>query len=159
MDNFHSLLDAVRNIKTKGGEKTDWFLLASVFSSKINWFWVTQPPELDDRNGEQKEDPIIQGEMISDFLCLLDIHKFMGSDGIHPRLLMELVEELTEPLSIIYQQSWWTREILVAWRLTNVRLICSKFWKEYLTNKPVGLISEEGYGSRSSWVPLWMLSV
>lgn len=34
----------------------------------------------------------------------------MGLDGIHPRALQKLVEELPNPLSITYQQFWLTRE-------------------------------------------------
>ncbi|GAB0198925.1 mitochondrial enolase superfamily member 1 [Grus japonensis] len=54
----------------------------------------------------------------------------MGPDGIHPRVLRELVEVLTKPLSIIYQQSWLTREVPVDWRLANVMPIYKKGWKE-----------------------------
>jgi len=35
----------------------------------------------------------------------------MGLDGIHPRVLRELVEELAKALSIIYQQSRLTGEV------------------------------------------------
>ncbi|KAK4816207.1 hypothetical protein QYF61_012672 [Mycteria americana] len=45
----------------------------------------TQPPQLDDRDGEQNEAPIIQGEMVINLLHHLDTHKPMGLDGIHPR--------------------------------------------------------------------------
>ncbi|KAK4812353.1 hypothetical protein QYF61_017130 [Mycteria americana] len=48
--------------------------------------------------------------MVSDLLHHLDTHKSMGPDEIHPRVLKELAEELTKPLSIIYQQSWLTGE-------------------------------------------------
>jgi len=39
---------------------------------------------------------------------------------MHPRVLRELTEMLTKPLSIICQQSWLTREVQVDWRLANV---------------------------------------
>ncbi|KAK4820506.1 hypothetical protein QYF61_000085 [Mycteria americana] len=41
----------------------------------------TQPPVLEDRDGEQNEAPIIQGEMVSDLLHHLDTHKSMGRMG------------------------------------------------------------------------------
>jgi len=41
-------------------------------------------------------------------LCHLDTIKSMGLDGIYPRVLRELAEELAKPLSISYQQSWLT---------------------------------------------------
>ncbi|KAK4808571.1 hypothetical protein QYF61_009874 [Mycteria americana] len=78
---------------------------ASVFNSQTSYPQVIQPPELEDRDGEQNKSPIIQEEALNDLLRHLDTHKSMGPDGIHPRVLRELVEELAKPLSIIYQQS------------------------------------------------------
>ncbi|GAB0177975.1 mitochondrial enolase superfamily member 1 [Grus japonensis] len=78
--------------------------------------------------------------MVTDLLHHLDTHKFMGPDGIHPRVLRELVEMLTKPLSIIYQQSWLSGEVPVDWRLANVTPIHKKGQKEDLGNyKPVSL--------------------
>ncbi|KFQ30312.1 hypothetical protein N332_10395, partial [Mesitornis unicolor] len=74
--------------------------------------------------------PIIHEEMVSDLLHHLDIHKCMGPDGIHPRVLRELAEVLTKPLSIIYQQSWLTGEVPVDWRFANVTPIYKKGRKE-----------------------------
>ncbi|GAB0202882.1 mitochondrial enolase superfamily member 1 [Grus japonensis] len=54
----------------------------------------------------------------------------MGTDGIHPRALRELVEVLTKLFSTICQQSWLTREVPVDWRLENVMVIYKKGWKE-----------------------------
>ncbi|KAK4813362.1 hypothetical protein QYF61_003561 [Mycteria americana] len=71
----------------------------------------TQPPELEVRDEVQNGAPIIQGEMVSDLLHHLDIHKSMGPDEIHLRVLKELADVLTKPLSIIYQQSWLTGEV------------------------------------------------
>ncbi|KFW00845.1 hypothetical protein N327_12243, partial [Fulmarus glacialis] len=77
---------------------------------------------------------------ISDLLHHLDTHKSMGPDGIHPKVLRELVEVLTEPLSIIYQQSWLTGEVPVDWSLANVTPIYKKGPKEDPGNyRPVSL--------------------
>ncbi|GAB0195155.1 mitochondrial enolase superfamily member 1 [Grus japonensis] len=66
-------------------------------------------------------------------LCSIT-YKAMGPDGIHPRVLRELVEALTKPLSVIYQQSWLTREVHLDCRLANVTPIHKKGWKEDLGN-------------------------
>ncbi|KAK4825429.1 hypothetical protein QYF61_027370 [Mycteria americana] len=68
--------------------------------------------------------------MVSDLLHHLDTHQSMGLDGIHPRVLRELVEMLTKPLSILYQQSWPTAEVPVDRRLANVTPIYKKGRKE-----------------------------
>ncbi|KAK4826044.1 hypothetical protein QYF61_003943 [Mycteria americana] len=107
--------------------------------------WVPSPLELEDRDGDQNGAPIIQGEMVSDLLHHLDTHKSMGPDEIHPRVLKELAEVLTKPLSIIYQQSWLTGEVPADWRLANVTPIFKKGWKEDPRNyRPVSLTPVPG---------------
>jgi len=54
--------------------------------------------------------------MVNILLHHLDRQNSMGLDGIHPRVLRELAAVLTKTLSIIYQLSWLTREVLVDWR-------------------------------------------
>ncbi|PKU32032.1 rna-directed dna polymerase from mobile element jockey-like [Limosa lapponica baueri] len=113
---------------TKDEEKSEvlYAAFASDFSSRTSCSLSTQTPELEDRDGKQNETPIIQGEMVSDLLQHLDTHKSMGPDGIHPRVLRELAEVLTEPLSIIYQQSWLTGGVPIDWCLANVMPIHKK---------------------------------
>jgi len=83
--------------------------------------------------------------MVSDLLHHLDTHKPMRPDGIHPRVLRELEEVLTEPLSIIYQQSWLTGLVPVNWTLENVTPIYKKDWKDDPENyRPVSLTSVMG---------------
>uniref|UniRef100_A0A493SUA9 Reverse transcriptase domain-containing protein n=1 Tax=Anas platyrhynchos platyrhynchos TaxID=8840 RepID=A0A493SUA9_ANAPP len=69
----------------------------------------------------------------------------MGPDGIHPRVLRDLAEELAKPLSIIYQQSWLSGEVPVDWRLANVTPIYKKGRRADLGNyRPVSLTSVPG---------------
>ena len=83
--------------------------------------------------------------MVSDLLHHLDTHKSMGLDGIHPRILRELAQVLTKPLSIICQQSWLTGEVPVDWKLAYVTPIYKKGWKEDLGNyRPVSVPSVLG---------------
>jgi len=87
--------------------------VASVFNIKTNCFRGTQPPELEQRDEEQNEAPIIYGEMVSNLLHCLDRQKSMGMGEIHPMVLKELVEVLSKPPAIIYQRSWLNGEVPV----------------------------------------------
>ncbi|KFW67128.1 hypothetical protein AS28_05713, partial [Pygoscelis adeliae] len=89
--------------------------------------------------------PIIQEEAVNDLLRHLDAHKSMGLDGIHPRVLRELAEELAKLLSVIYKHSWLTGEVPDDWRLANVMPIYKKGRKEDPGNyRPVSLTSVPG---------------
>ncbi|KFP08044.1 hypothetical protein N300_02900, partial [Calypte anna] len=89
--------------------------------------------------------PVILKDTVSDLLSCLDPHKSMGPDGIHPRVMRELAEELAKPLSIIYQQSWLTGDIPDDWKLANVTPIHKKGRKEDPGNsRPVSLTSVPG---------------
>jgi len=46
-----------------------------------------------------------------DRLSDLKAHKSMGPDGMHPRVLRELVGVIAEPLSFIFERSWRTGEV------------------------------------------------
>ncbi|KAJ7406945.1 rna-directed dna polymerase from mobile element jockey-like [Pitangus sulphuratus] len=81
-----------------------------------------QCPKLEDKDSEKNGTTIIQGEMVINSLCNLDTHRSMGLNGNHTTVLRELAEVLTDPFSIIYQQSWLTGEVLVDWKLYDAHL-------------------------------------
>lgn len=70
---------------------TNTIINASLFDSKTSLLSRHQASLFE----RQNEDPMIQGENISDLIHHLDTLKFMGTEGIHPKVLRELLEVLS----------------------------------------------------------------
>ncbi|RMB91352.1 hypothetical protein DUI87_32143 [Hirundo rustica rustica] len=103
---------------------------ASVFSEETTCLQDNCPPGLVDGVREQKGPLIIQEVAVRELLKCLDTHKSTGPDRIHPRVMMELADELVKLLSTIYQQSWLTGEVPGDWKLASVTPIHKKGAKE-----------------------------
>ncbi|KAJ7416828.1 hypothetical protein WISP_68273 [Willisornis vidua] len=117
-----------------------YLLFTSKTSGPLDW-----PPEMLDRDRELNSHSVFQQEIVSDLLSHLDPQKSMGPDGIHPRVMRELVEELVKLLSFIYQQSWLSGEVPDDWKVANVMPIHRKGCKADSGNyRPVSLTSVPG---------------
>jgi len=82
---------------------------------------------------------------VRDDLSNLDVHKSMGPDGMHPRVLRKLADAIAEPLSIIFERSWKTGEVPEDWRKANVTPVFKKGKKEDPGSyRPVSLTSVPG---------------
>ncbi|XP_065440587.1 mitoferrin-1 isoform X1 [Chrysemys picta bellii] len=68
----------------------------------------------------------IKKEQVKNHLEKLDACKSPGPDEMHPRILKELIEEVSEPLAIIFGKSWETGEIPEDWKRANIVPIYKK---------------------------------
>jgi len=115
------------------------FIYNIIFSS-LPHIYFPHTSQKEDREGEWNKPPIIQEEAVNNMVCHLDTYKSMGLDGTHPRVLMELAEELEKPFSIICQHSWLTGEVQDDCRISNATPIYKKGKKEDPGNhRPVSL--------------------
>ncbi|PKU45439.1 rna-directed dna polymerase from mobile element jockey-like [Limosa lapponica baueri] len=77
---------------------------------------------------------LVEDDQARDQLSKWDIHKSMGADEMHPRVLRELAEAIAGPLSIIFEKSWKTGEVPEDWRKASVTPVFEKGKKEDLGN-------------------------
>ncbi|KFV84337.1 RNA-directed DNA polymerase from mobile element jockey, partial [Struthio camelus australis] len=89
--------------------------------------------------------PLVKEGWVRDLLSKLDLHKSMGPDGMHPRVLRELADVIARPLSIILARSWRSGEVPEAWKKASVTPVFHKGKKEEPGNhRPVSLPSIPG---------------
>ncbi|KFP55077.1 hypothetical protein N323_08807, partial [Cathartes aura] len=89
--------------------------------------------------------PLVDTEIVRDHLYQLDVHKSMGPDGIHPRVLKELADVMAGPRSIICQRFWESGEVPAHSELASVIPVYKKGMREDPRNyRPVSLTSVPG---------------
>ncbi|CAM4547794.1 unnamed protein product [Caretta caretta] len=137
------LMNEGGNLVTEDVEKANVLnaFFASVFTNKVS----SQTAVLGITTWGIDGQPSVEKEVVRDYLEKLDVHKSMGPDELHPRVLKELAAVIAEPLAIIFENSWQTGEVPDDWKKANVVPIFKKGKKEDPGNyRPVSLTSVPG---------------
>lgn len=120
-----------------------------LFSSKTRCPQGTQPWA--GREGEGAERAPTFQKMLQ---WLSDTYTSTGLAGIHPRVLSKLLREPTDPLPIIYQQSWLFREVPIGWTLASIPPIYRegrKIWSDLLWQGNLCFAWGKGFGCFFNW--------
>ena len=84
----------------------------------------------------------LTNERVREEILNLNVNKSCGPDNVHPRLLIELAENLSKPISLLLNRSMEEGDIPTEWKSANVSPIYKKGSKNKAENyRPISLTS------------------
>ena len=132
--------DNKKDVTESDKEKAD--VLADFFTSVFTKDTDNEMPDIVPKEVPELNDILINPTIVKKKLENLKINKSPGPDTLHPRLLKELSEVLSYPLSLIFNKSVETGKVPCEWKYANITALYKKGDKKYAGNyRPVSLTS------------------
>ena len=117
-------------------------VLADFFTSIFTKDPGSKMPDIEPKHVPVLNDIVITPELVKKKLDNLKVNKSPGPDLLHPRLLKELSDVLSYPLSIIFRKSVDLGILPEEWKCANITALFKKGDKKCAGNyRPVSLTS------------------
>ena len=130
--------DNKKDVTESDKEKAD--VLADFFTSVFTKDKDSKMPDIVPKVIPELNNIVINPSIVKKILDSLKINKSPGPDKLHCRLLKELSEVLSYPLSLIFKKSVNTGKIPCEWKYANITALYKKRDKKYAGNyRPVSL--------------------
>ena len=99
-------------------------------------------PPFDKRTNAKIYNIVVSEEIVRDEITNLNLNKSCGPDEVHPRLLFELVDDLSKPIAFLLQKTMEQGEIPGEWKKANISPIYKKGARNKAENyRPISLTS------------------
>ena len=119
---------------------------ANILQDQFSRVFTKEPegesPTLEKKTNKTITNISITDRQVRDEICKLNVSKSCGPDEIHPRLLIELVDIVCQPIALLFNKSMEAGKLPNDWKQAHVSPIYKKGAKSHAENyRPVSLTS------------------